>query len=124
MKLNGHNDYIDWLIEWVWSVGGCGLLPGEHKRCTSHRKPFRWLPHAPAGEGGRERGRERGRDGTCMYYTIFLILAGLHFLISQIRSNCLLVRADTINKQSVPYIHVLYKYEEQLWVVQRIMSNT
>ena len=86
MELNGHNDYIDWLIEWVWSVGGCGLLPGERKRCTSHRKPFRWLPHAPAGREGRERERERGRgrDGTCMYYTIFLILTGLHFLNCQI----------------------------------------
>ena len=62
MKLNGHNDYIDWLIEWVWSVGGCGLLPGERKRCTSHRKPFHWLPHAPAGEEGREGERGRGRE--------------------------------------------------------------
>ena len=62
MNLNGHNDYIDWLIEWVWSVGGCGLLPGERKRCTSHRKPFHWLPHAPAGEEGRERERKRERE--------------------------------------------------------------
>ena len=78
----------------MWSVGGCGLLPGGRKRCTSHRKPFHWLPHALAGEGEGEKGREVGggrereggkereregeRDGTCTYYTIFLILAGLH----------------------------------------------
>ena len=79
MELNEHNDYIGWLIEWVWSVGGCGLLPGERKRCTSHRKPFHWLPHAPAGEEGRERERKkergRGREGERWYmyvlYNIF-----------------------------------------------------
>ena len=150
MELNGHNDYIDWLIEWVWSVGGCGLLPGERKRCTSHRKPFRWLPHAPAGregrerergreggrgggreregegEGGRERGREggrgggrggeggrereRGKEGERWYMYVLY--------------NIFNTSRTTFFNFTNYFGQIVYKYEEQLWVVQRMMSNT